>query len=118
MNLMKLHPSVVFRPHLSMFFFAMICLSATAVRADNLPPARFRGHIVAVNLEEKTITVNTRSGEVTAVWDDESDIRSPERLRTFDRLKPGMFVIISMRENRETLFRVRHTPEEDLPAKE
>lgn len=113
---MKTQPTVVFRPFLRIVLFALICIGSSAAHAENLLPPRFRGPIVSVNLEEKVLTVNTMRGEVTATWDNQSDIRSSANIRTFKQLKPGMFVRIDMQEDRKTIRRVRHQPQNDIPV--
>ncbi len=114
---MKTPASVVIRPFLRMVLFALICAGTSVVRAEEVRQERFRGPVVSVEMESKTITVTTRNGARSAQWDEASDIRSPNRIRTFDGLKPGMFVIIYLNENGK-IARVRHQPENEEPVAE
>lgn len=111
-------PSVAIRPFLSVILFTLVFTGSSLVHAQNAPPPRFRGPIVSVNLEKKVLTVTTKHGDVTAKWDDQSDVRSPADIRTFEQLKPGMFVRIYMKKDLKTIYRVRHQPENDTPVEE
>lgn len=109
---MKTLSSIVIRPLLPMVLFALICAGTSFVHAQEVRPERFRGLIVSVDLETQTLTVKTARGERSAQWDDASDIRGGDGIRTFDKLEVGTSVIVYMAEHGK-IFRVRIRTEEE-----
>jgi hypothetical protein len=98
---------------------ALVFFGTSLAQADEIFPEKFRGPIVEVDLENQILVVDAaKQGRLSIPWDNESDVRSAAGIRRFSDLEVGMFVIIYMKEDRKSIGRVRHVPEEDRPTEE
>jgi hypothetical protein len=80
---------------------------------DQGKPQKYRGHIISVDLEGKSITLSTPKGaQKVVVWDESTKIESPIVVDYTD-LKPGMYFRCIMVGKTEVASRLRHELELD-----
>jgi hypothetical protein len=99
------------RSFIALALFALFCLHAPLAHAQEV--VKIRGLVQSVDVAAKTIQLlQRRQGELTLKWTDDTRVRS-EVLKNAADLKPGMFILCFMEEDRITIRTIRHMPGQD-----
>lgn len=93
----------------------LFVLSSALVQAQDAEKAtKHRGHIAAIDVESKTVTLNKKNGSVKKLeWNDKTELQS-SKVKAIAELKPGMWLrCIMVDKKSDVIQRIRHEDELD-----
>lgn len=111
-------------PFLSNLFGKFILLAALFVFSsalihaqDNEKLQKHRGHITAIDVDAKTVTLSKKDGSEKKVeWNDKTELKS-SKVKAITDLKPGMWLRCIMVGKTDVIERIRHEDQLDKPEK-
>jgi len=94
---------------------ALFVFSSALIHAqENEKVQKHRGHITAIDMDAKTVTLSKKNGsEIKLEWNDKTDLESA-KVKSITDLKPGMWLrCIMVDKKSDVIKRIRHEDELD-----